>query len=64
LRPLAACVISPFDVVHSFGSTCHCSAAACTSMARAVAPALRSGFQNARIEFELPVTCSPKVGLP
>src|SRR6516165_9444400 len=33
-------------------------------MSRAVAPALRSGFQNARMEFELPVICSPKVGLP
>ena len=39
-------------------------AAACTSMARALAPALRSGVQNARIELELPVAWMPKVGLP
>ena len=31
---------------------------------RAVAPAVRSGFQKARTELELPVTCTPKVGLP
>ena len=40
----------PFAAVQLAGSTCHCCAAACTSMARALAPALRSGFQNARIE--------------
>jgi len=55
---------SPFDVVQLEGLTCHCCAAAWTSMARALAPALRNGFQKARIEFELPVTCRPKVGLP
>ena len=32
-------------------------------MARALAPALRSGFQNARIELELPVACRPKTGI-
>ena len=55
---------SPFDVVQLAGSTCHCAAAACTSMARALAPASRSGFQKARIELESPVACRPKVGLP
>jgi hypothetical protein len=37
------------------GSTCHCADAACTSMARAPAAALRSGIHQARIELELPV---------
>ena len=46
---------SLFAVVQLAGSTCHCCAAAWTSMARALAPALRSGFHNARIELELPV---------
>ena len=53
----------PFEAVQLAGSTFHCCAAACTSMARAEAPALRSGFQKARIELELPVTCMPKIGL-
>jgi hypothetical protein len=33
-----------------------------TSMARAVAPALRSGIQKARMELELPVAWMPKTG--
>ena len=28
-----------------------------------MAPAWRSGFQNPRIEFELPVACTPIIGL-
>jgi hypothetical protein len=32
-------------------------------MVRAAAPAWRNGFQNARMELELPVTWMPKIGL-
>jgi hypothetical protein len=50
-------------VEHSDAATFQRSAAACTSIARVDAPALRRGFQNARIELELPVACTPSAGL-
>ena len=64
VRPLAAWLTTLFDAVQLAGSTCHCCAAAWTSIARAEAPAWRSGFQKARMELELPVTWMPNIGLP
>src|ERR1700733_4591406 len=55
LRLLALCETSPREVVHVAGSTCHCCAAACTSIARAVAPAVRGGVQKARSDVDPPV---------
>ena len=49
-------VTTLFAAVQLAGSTCHCWAAACTSIARVAAPAWRSGFQKERMELELPVT--------
>ena len=63
-RPLAACSTSPLLAVQAAGSVRQRCAAAWISMARAAAPATRNGFQNARMELELPVTWMPKVGLP
>ena len=59
---LGACVTTLPDVVHSAGLACHRAAAARTSVALAVAPALRSGRQNARTELELPVIWMPRIG--
>jgi len=57
-------VTSPFSAVQVSLPTFQCAAAALISTARAPAPALRSGIQNERIEFELPVTWMPNIGLP
>ena len=50
-----------FSVRKVAGSTPHSRAAAATSMARAVAPALRSGSQLERTEKEPPVIM---IGIP
>ena len=48
-----------FDVGISPTGTCHSSAAAATSIARAVAPALRYCKNELAIADEPPVPCSP-----
>ena len=53
----------PFSVRQSAGSVFHLSAAAATSIARAVAPALRIGSQCPRTEVDPPVACMPNIGL-
>src|ERR1700721_2383469 len=60
---VAPCDTSPREVVQEAGSTCPCAAAACTSIARAVAPAVRSGIQKARSDVEPPGGWVQKAGL-
>ncbi|MFT3817802.1 MAG: hypothetical protein QM750_09285 [Rubrivivax sp.] len=47
-RPLAAWLITPFSARHSAAGTFHASAAACTSISRAVAPPLRARSRETR----------------
>jgi len=49
-------VTSPFDVVQLDGSTMPLLCGGLHQHGAALAPALRNGVQNARIELELPVT--------
>ena len=64
-RPLALWTTSPFSVVSVFSGTLHVCAAAVTSIARAVAPALRRIFHMPRTLLLPAVSCwPPKFGLP
>ena len=62
--PKSACLLlrawltTPAATVHSLAATPHWLAAACTSIARAEAPAKRIGPQASRTLDEPPVTCS------
>src|SRR6202051_2472087 len=53
----------PFSLRHADLSTFHCAAAACSSMSRAAAPALRIGSQDERTLELPPVPCIPNAGL-
>ena len=53
---------TPADVVQSFGATFHVCAAAATSIARAVAPVLRSGSAMWRMLVLPPVDIECDVG--
>jgi len=63
LLPVAGSNTSPPCARHAAASMFQRFAAAAISMALAVAPAWRSGFQAPRIAFELPVACTPSSGL-
>ena len=54
---------TPLSVWQPAGSTFQLSAAAAISIARAAAPAWRSGMKKARTEVEPPVTWKPRSGL-
>jgi hypothetical protein len=61
-RPLLPCSTSPFSVRHSDGSTLQLFAAASSSIARAAAPALRSGSDMPATLVLPPVIWMPKPG--
>src|SRR5579863_5848507 len=55
--------MTPFSVRQADLSTFHCVAAACKSMSRAAAPALRIGSHEDRTLELPPVPCIPNAGL-
>src|SRR5579864_4186879 len=55
--------MTPFSVRQVDLSTFHCAAAACSSMSRAAAPALRIGSHEERTLELPPVPCIPNAGL-
>src|SRR5262245_39042370 len=57
------CVITPFATLHSEAGTPHASAAACTSITRAVAPPCRTYWCESRIPRLPPVEKSPHTRL-
>jgi len=64
LLPLAAWATTPSLTVIWPTGTFHRVAAACTNIARAAAPALRSCSQELEIADEPPVSWMPKLVLP
>ena len=62
-RRLEPWITTPFSVLHSAASTVQAAAAAETSMARAFAPASRSGSQAEATLVLPPVTCEGKIEL-
>src|SRR5258708_26156538 len=59
LRPEGLCVITLLATLHSATGTFHASAAACTSITRAVAPPLRTYSCDSRMPRLPPVEKSP-----
>ena len=60
--PVLIWATTPSLTVISAAGTCHCAAAACTSIARAVAPACRSCAHELETAVEPPVPCTLPLG--